>query len=49
MLDLHVVLSSEPVGEGWWHPIDRLADAGLPSLYRKAADIVLNEGKRRAA
>jgi A/G-specific adenine glycosylase len=48
-LDLHVVLRSDPIGEGWWHPIDRLDEAGLPTLYRKAADIVLAEERRRAA
>ena len=26
--------------EGWWHPLDRLADAGLPTLYAKAVAAV---------
>jgi A/G-specific adenine glycosylase len=30
-----------PDGEGWWEPLDRLADAGLPTLYRKAAELAL--------
>lgn len=47
-LDLHVVLRSEPTGEGWWHPVDRLSDAGLPTLYRRAAEIALAEQKRAA-
>ena len=40
-LDLHLIPRAEPEGDGWWHPIDRLADAGLPTLYRKAAELVL--------
>ena len=47
-LDLHVVPRAEPKGEGWWHPIDRLADAGLPTLYLRAAEIALGEQKRAA-
>ena len=40
-LDLNVVSGSEPIGDGWWQPIDRLAEAGLPTLYRRAAEAVL--------
>jgi A/G-specific adenine glycosylase len=40
-LDLHVVARPDPVGEGWWQPIDRLAEAGLPTLYRRAAELAL--------
>jgi A/G-specific adenine glycosylase len=40
-LDLAIVRRAEPIGEGWWHPIDQLADAGLPTLYRKVANAVL--------
>ena len=36
-LDLCIELRSEPVGEGWWHSVDRLDEAGLPTLYRRAA------------
>jgi A/G-specific adenine glycosylase len=39
-LDLHVVPRVEPCGEGWWQPLDELGAAGLPALYRKAADQV---------
>ena len=35
-LDLHIVPSAEPVGEGWWQPFEHLDQAGLPTLYRKA-------------
>jgi A/G-specific adenine glycosylase len=45
-LDLHLVARFEPVGEGWWQPLDSLAAAGLPSLYLKAVDAVL--GRRRS-
>jgi A/G-specific adenine glycosylase len=47
-LDLHVVLGAEAAGEGWWQPIDRLADAGLPTLYLRAAEIALAEQRRAA-
>ena len=40
-LDLHLVAKSEPVGEGWWQPLDRLDEAGLPTLYAKAVQAVL--------
>ena len=40
-LDLHIVARAEPVGDGWWQPLDRLAEAGLPTLYRRAAEAVL--------
>ena len=50
-LQLRVERRPDPVGEGWWHPIDRLDQAGLPTLYRKAASVVLgawDEGRRAA-
>src|SRR5260221_13417844 len=40
-LDLHVVPRAEPAGEGWWQPLESLAEAGLPALYRRAAELVL--------
>ena len=46
-LDLHLVPRAEPEGEGWWQPLGRLAEAGLPTLYRRAAELVL--AARRAA
>jgi A/G-specific adenine glycosylase len=48
-LDLAVVARSDPEGEGWWQPISRLAEAGVPTLYRKAAELALNESERVAA
>jgi A/G-specific adenine glycosylase len=48
-LDLRVVPCAEPEGEGWWQPLDRLADAGLPTLYRKAAAMALARNDRLAA
>ena len=44
-LDLAVEARAEPVGEGWWHPCDQLSGAGLPTLYRRAAELAL--GSRR--
>lgn len=40
-LELSVVANDTPSGEGWWHPIDRLDEAGLPTLYKRAAEAVL--------
>jgi len=40
-LDLQIVPSAETNGEGWWQPLDRLAEAGLPTLYRRAAELAL--------
>jgi A/G-specific adenine glycosylase len=48
-LELAVAAAAEPVGEGWWHPVDRLADAGLPALYRRAAELALGSGLLRDA
>lgn len=48
-LDLSVEAWPEPVGEGWWHPIDRLSSAGLPTLYLKAVQEVLRAQHSLAA
>jgi A/G-specific adenine glycosylase len=48
-LDLEVAVSAEPIGEGWWCRLDRLDDAGLPTLYRKAAELALGHDDRLAA
>jgi len=48
-LDLHVVARSAPVGEGWWQPIDKIDDAGLPTLYAKAARAVIARKELLAA
>jgi A/G-specific adenine glycosylase len=48
-LDLRVERRSEPVGDGWWHPIAQLPDAGLPTLYRRAAELVLASTEQRQA
>ena len=48
-LDLHLVESTAPPpGDGWWHPLDRLAEAGLPTLYRRAAEAALKRTERAA-
>lgn len=47
-LDLQVVLRSKRAGEGWWHPIGELEEAGLPSLYRRAAELASMEHKNAA-
>jgi A/G-specific adenine glycosylase len=49
-LELAVVSGGEAPEEGWWQPLDRLGEAGLPTLYRRAAELVLaRTGDRRAA
>ena len=40
-LDLQVAAGIEPQGDGWWQPIDRLHEAGLPTLYVKAVKAML--------
>ena len=37
-LELSVMSAPAPVGEGWWQPLDGLAEAGLPTLYRRAIE-----------
>jgi A/G-specific adenine glycosylase len=41
-LDLAIVPRSETVGDGWWQPIATLESAGLPTLYRRAAQAALD-------
>lgn len=36
-----VARATPPDGDGWWQPLDRIDEAGLPTLYRKAIDAVL--------
>jgi A/G-specific adenine glycosylase len=48
-LDLHLVPCAEPMGEGWWQPVDPLDEAGLPTLFGKAAELALSIEQRRAA
>lgn len=40
-LDLFLERRSQPIGDGWWHSLDRLDEAGLPTLYRRAAELAL--------
>jgi len=48
-LELSVTAAPGPVGEGWWQPLDRIDEAGLPTLYRRAAEAVLSNGTALAA
>jgi A/G-specific adenine glycosylase len=41
MLELTVAKADSQPKDGWWHPLDRLEEAGLPTVYRKAAEAVL--------
>jgi A/G-specific adenine glycosylase len=42
-LDLTIEQSDERPEGGWWQPLDRLDEAGLPSLYRRAAQLALGD------
>jgi len=48
-LDLHIASRAEPQGKGWWQPLDKLAEAGLPTLYAKAAGAMLSRKESLAA
>jgi A/G-specific adenine glycosylase len=48
-LELAVAAAAEAGGEGWWQPLDRLDEAGLPTLYRRAAQAVLSSRLKAAA
>ena len=48
-LRLAVIAVGTADGEGWWQPIERLAEAGLPTLYRRAVEAVLEQRKQLAA
>jgi A/G-specific adenine glycosylase len=43
-LELAILERPDPVGEGWWQPLDTLGQAGLPTLYKRAVAAVL-EGR----
>ena len=47
-LDLAIVRADRPRGEGWWQPLDQLAEAGLPTLYRRASEQVLARAANRS-
>jgi A/G-specific adenine glycosylase len=49
ILDLSIVRGSPPVGDGWWQPIESIGSAGLPTLYRRAAEAVLESDWRARA
>ncbi|MEO6433868.1 MAG: A/G-specific adenine glycosylase [Sphingomicrobium sp.] len=40
-LDLAICPAEAPMGEGWWHPLEAIGEAGLPTLYRRAVSQVL--------
>ncbi|MEO8141576.1 MAG: NUDIX domain-containing protein, partial [Sphingomicrobium sp.] len=48
-LRLAVVTGGSAEGEGWWQPIERIGEAGLPTLYRRAVEAVLAQRTRLAA
>jgi A/G-specific adenine glycosylase len=48
-LDLLIVPRAETFGDGWWHSLDHLDEAGLPTLYRKAVEATLASHDRLAA
>ena len=40
-LELTIVCGIDADGEGWWQPLDRIGEAGLPTLYHRAVEMVL--------
>ena len=48
-LELSVVAAAGPSCDGWWQPLDSLAGAGLPTLYRRATESVLSSRSALAA
>jgi A/G-specific adenine glycosylase len=48
-LELSIVRSDEALADGWWQPIASLDQAGLPTLYRRAAEAVLSSRVKIAA
>lgn len=48
-LELAIERRDEPSGEGWWQPLDRLGEAGLPTLYKRAAALVMDARADAAA
>lgn len=48
-LELAIVETAETVGDGWWQPLARLGEAGMPTLYCRAADAVMAQRSRLAA
>jgi A/G-specific adenine glycosylase len=41
-LDLHVLESTRPPpNQGWWQPLEKIGEAGLPTLYKTAVKQVL--------
>ncbi len=49
-IDLSVVARGEqPAGDGWWHPLAKIGEAGLPTLYARAVEAVLGDRIQLAA
>jgi A/G-specific adenine glycosylase len=48
-LALQIERAAAPIGDGWWQSLGSLAEAGLPTLYRKAIDAALAPDERIAA
>ena len=48
-LELDIVASDEAPVEGWWQLLKSIDEAGLPTLYRRAIEQVLESRKSLAA
>ena len=46
-LRLTIAAAAEPVGEGWWQAVETIGDAGLPTLYRRAAEAVFADSQNQ--
>lgn len=49
VLELTIVRSGDPPGDGWWQPLAQLDEAGLPTLYRRAAELAIGAGGQARA
>ena len=44
----HLPLDITPPGDGEWWPLDQIAEAGLPTLFRRAAEVAMKENQLNA-
>jgi A/G-specific adenine glycosylase len=48
-LRLTIIAAAKAYGDGWWQPLETLGAAGLPTVYRRAAEAVLEPRAALAA
>ena len=45
-LELIIVERAEPLGEGWWQPLESIGEAGVPTLFKRAVAAVFESRPR---